>query len=191
MARPPHTTSTWSWLAGRAVAGLIGLVRRTSRIVYDPPDALERLEAQHPVIVAVWHGQFMMTSGFRPAPHVKVAAMVARHGDAEFIGTAMAHLGVELIRGAGAGGRRKDRGGAYALRQAVRALERGRLARDDRRRAARARAARWHRHRHARAPFRPPDRSRRIRHDALHRARHLEPDDDQPAVLQARVRGRR
>ncbi len=125
MARPPHTTSTWSWLAGRAVAGLIRLVRRTSRIVYDPPDALERLEAQHPVIVAVWHGQFMMTSGFRPAPHVKVAAMVARHGDAEFIGMAMAHLGVELIRGAGAGGRRKDRGGAYALRQAVRALNEG------------------------------------------------------------------
>jgi 3-deoxy-D-manno-octulosonic-acid transferase len=125
MARPPHTTSTWSWLAGRAVAGLIRLVRRTSRVVYSPPDALARLEIEHPVIVAVWHGQFMMTSGFRPAPHVKVAAMVARHGDAEFIGNAMAHLGVDLIRGAGAGGRRKNRGGVYALRQAVRALNEG------------------------------------------------------------------
>ncbi len=51
--------------------------------------------------------------------------MVARHGDAELIGAAMAKFGVELIRGAGAGGRKKDRGGAYALRQAVRYLKDG------------------------------------------------------------------
>ena len=67
----------------------------------------------------------MMTPGFTPSPDVKVAAMVARHGDAELIGAAMAHFGVELIRGAGAGGRRKDRGGAHALRQAVRTLHDG------------------------------------------------------------------
>jgi 3-deoxy-D-manno-octulosonic-acid transferase len=125
MARSAHTTSALSRLAGRGLAGLIGLVERTSSAVRDPPDLLERLEACHPAIVAVWHGQFMMTSGFRPAPYVKVAAMVARHGDAEFIGAAMSHFGVELIRGAGAGARRKDRGGAYALRQAVRALKDG------------------------------------------------------------------
>lgn len=125
MARPPLQTTTIASLAGGAVAGLIGLVRRTSRIVYDPPDTLAYLEAQHPVIVAVWHGQFMMTAGFKPGAHVDVAAMVARHGDAELIGSAMERLGVKLIRGAGAGGRRKDRGGAYALRQGVRALKDG------------------------------------------------------------------
>ena len=37
------------------------------------------LIALHPVIVATWHGQFMMTSGFWPSKRVKVAAMVARH----------------------------------------------------------------------------------------------------------------
>ena len=125
MARPPHTTSTLVWFAGSAVAGLIGLVRRTSRVIYEPEDALARLKAEHPIIVAVWHGQFMMTSGFWPSHDVRVAAMVARHGDAEFIGAAMEALGVELIRGAGAGGRRKDRGGLHALRQAVRALQDG------------------------------------------------------------------
>jgi len=125
MARSPRTRSTLNWLAGRAVASLIRLVERTSRTVYEPDDLLARLGAEHPVIVAVWHGQFMMTAGFLPSPDTKVAAMVARHGDAEFIGAAMAHFGVELIRGAGAGGRRKDRGGAYALRQAVRALKNG------------------------------------------------------------------
>lgn len=125
MARSPHTKAFLNRLAGRAVAGLIGLVERTSRIIHEPHDMRERLSGLHPAIVAVWHGQFMLTSGFRPSPDTKVAAMVARHGDAELIGSAMSHLGVELIRGAGAGGRRKDKGGAYALRQAVRALNDG------------------------------------------------------------------
>lgn len=125
MARSPDTTRNLNRLAGRAVAGLISLVRCSSRIIYEPADALERLNSDHPLIVAVWHGQFMMASGFRPGPDVKVAAMVARHGDAEVVGTAMERFGVELIRGAGAGGRRKDRGGLHALRQAVRYLKDG------------------------------------------------------------------
>lgn len=125
MARSPETKRKLNRLAGSALAGMISLVRGTSRISYDPPDALDRLASDHPLIVAVWHGQFMLTSGFRPSPETKVAAMVARHGDAELIGSAMARFGVELIRGAGAGTRRKDRGGAYALRQSVRALKDG------------------------------------------------------------------
>ena len=125
MARSPETKARLNRLAGRGIASLIGAVGRTSRILYEPADLLPRLEAMHPVIVATWHGQFMMTSGFWPSKRVKVAAMVARHGDAELIGSAMSHLGVELIRGAGAGVRRKDRGGAHALRQAVRALKDG------------------------------------------------------------------
>ncbi len=125
MAGSPDTTRRLNSLAGGALAGMISLVKRTSRTVYEPEDALARLAADHPLIVAVWHGQFMMSSGFRPSPETKVAAMVARHGDAEVIGAAMARFGVELIRGAGAGGRRKDRGGAYALRQAVRYLKDG------------------------------------------------------------------
>ena len=125
MARSPETKATLSRFAGRGIARLIGIVGRTSRVVYEPADLLARLEAAHPVIVATWHGQFMMTSGFWPSARVKVAAMVARHGDAELIGAAMSQLGVELIRGAGAGVRRKDRGGVQALRQAVRALKDG------------------------------------------------------------------
>jgi 3-deoxy-D-manno-octulosonic-acid transferase len=125
MARSPRTKSALSRLGGHAAAHLIRLVNATSRAVYEPPDALSRLKSEHPVIVAVWHGQFMLTHGFKPAPEVKVAAMVARHGDAEVIGTAMADFGIELIRGAGAGNRRKDKGGAHALREATRALNSG------------------------------------------------------------------
>ncbi len=125
MARSPDSARKLNRLAGSALASMISLVKRTSRAVYEPENALVRLAGDHPCIVAVWHGQFMMSSGFRPSPETKVAAMVARHGDAELIGAAMARFGVELIRGAGAGGRRKDRGGAYALRQAVRYLKDG------------------------------------------------------------------
>jgi 3-deoxy-D-manno-octulosonic-acid transferase len=125
MARSPETARKLNRLAGGALARLISLVQRSSKAVYEPADALQRLHGDHPLIVAVWHGQFMLSSGFKPGPDVKVAAMVARHGDAELVGAAMERFGVELIRGAGAGGRRKDRGGLHALRQAVRYLNDG------------------------------------------------------------------
>ena len=111
-------------LAGRSLARAIRLVHRTSRVVTDRPDLDQHLQTNHPLILACWHGQFMMLSVLHP-PGVRVKAMVARHGDADLIGEAMQALGVELIRGAGAGGRRKDRGGVAALRGALAALEEG------------------------------------------------------------------
>lgn len=110
--------------AGRSLARLIRLVARTSELVTEPPDLKADLAAAHPIILATWHGQFMMTCQLKPE-NTPVAAMVAKHGDAELIGEAMAAFGVELIRGAGAGERRKDRGGAQALRAAVTALNGG------------------------------------------------------------------
>ncbi len=108
--------------AGRALAGLIRFVQNSSTVVRTPPDLLPQLKDEHPLILACWHGQFMMLHMMDPGG-VKVKAMVARHGDAELIGEAMRQFGVELIRGAGAGSRKKDRGGAHALRAAVKALK--------------------------------------------------------------------
>ncbi|MEQ1719359.1 MAG: glycosyltransferase N-terminal domain-containing protein [Hyphomicrobium sp.] len=116
--------TTFTRFAGRSLARLIGHVGKTSDIAYDPPDLMSRLGATHPCIVACWHGQFMMLSMLRP-PGARIAAMVARHGDAELIGEAMIAFDVTLIRGAGAGTRKKDRGGASALRASVRALGEG------------------------------------------------------------------
>ncbi|MBL8566342.1 MAG: DUF374 domain-containing protein [Hyphomicrobiaceae bacterium] len=111
-------------MVGKSLAGFIRLVARTSTPVFDPPDLTERLYAAHPAIVAFWHGQFMMIRQLN-THDAPVMAMVARHGDADLIGSAMAELGVGLIRGAGAGGRKKDRGGAQALRASVKALADG------------------------------------------------------------------
>jgi 3-deoxy-D-manno-octulosonic-acid transferase len=106
---------------GRSLARLISFVAKTSEIQYDPPDLKARLRATHPCIIASWHGQFMMLCQLHPGD-VKVSAMVARHGDAELIAEAMKHFNTDLIRGAGAGTRKRDRGGAHALRAAVKAL---------------------------------------------------------------------
>lgn len=119
-----ETKKTLVRLGGKSLAGFIRLVRRTSKAVYEPADVLDRLADTHPCVVACWHGQFMMVAALRPE-NTKVAAMVARHGDAELIGEAMQALDVELIRGAGAGTRRRDRGGAAALRASLGALADG------------------------------------------------------------------
>jgi 3-deoxy-D-manno-octulosonic-acid transferase len=115
-------TSGWKQTAGRTLARLIRAVERHSTLVLEPADLKQRLRDAHPVIIATWHGQFMMTVCLHPGD-ISVAAMVARHGDAELIGQAMAVFDVDLIRGAGAGARKKDRGGAHALRAALVALK--------------------------------------------------------------------
>jgi 3-deoxy-D-manno-octulosonic-acid transferase len=51
--------------------------------------------------------------------------MVARHGDAELIAGVLSRFGMRLIRGAGAGYRRRNRGGAAALRESLKALQQG------------------------------------------------------------------
>lgn len=124
MARPSGRTQFHHRLAGRVFARYIKFVGRSAKVVAEPPDALSALAAEHPCIVAVWHGQFMMTAMLHPGG-ITVKAMVAKHGDAELIGQALSNLNTELIRGAGAGDRKKDRGGAGALRAAVRAVKDG------------------------------------------------------------------
>jgi 3-deoxy-D-manno-octulosonic-acid transferase len=109
-------------LGGRTLARLIKHVATSSKVTFEPADLKGRLRATHPCIIATWHGQFMMTCQLHPGD-IKVSAMVARHGDAELIAEAMRHFKTDLIRGAGAGDRKRDRGGAAALRGAVKALQ--------------------------------------------------------------------
>ena len=106
-------------------AAYIRLAYNTSRVRRDPPDTDIKLFAEHPQIFAMWHGQFGMLPKIKPDRPADVAAMVARHGDAELIAGVLSRFGMSLIRGAGAGYRRRNRGGAAALRGALKALEQG------------------------------------------------------------------
>jgi 3-deoxy-D-manno-octulosonic-acid transferase len=103
----------------------IRLVYATSRIRRDPADTDGKLFDQHPQILAMWHGQFMLLPKLKPVRPADVYAMVSRHDDAALVGATLERFGMKLIRGAGAGKRKRERGGATAMREALRALAKG------------------------------------------------------------------
>ena len=110
---------------GALAAAYIKLVYATSRIKREPEDTDAKLFSQHPQILAMWHGQFLLLPKLKPKRPADVRAMVSRHGDAALIGAVLERFGMSLIRGAGAGKRRRNRGGATALRESLRALSSG------------------------------------------------------------------
>lgn len=103
----------------------IRLVYATSRIKREPADTVAKLFEEHPQILAMWHGQFLLLPKLKPDRPADVKAMVSRHGDAEIIGAVLKKFGMDLIRGAGAGKRKRNRGGATAMRETLRALAEG------------------------------------------------------------------
>jgi len=108
-------------MAGRLTAKHIRFVFATSKVVREPADTDAYLDKLNPMIVAMWHGQFLLLPLIKPKT-VPVYNMVARHTDGEMIGRALLHFDMGLIRGAGAGESGKDRGGAAALRTALKTL---------------------------------------------------------------------
>lgn len=112
-------------LLSALLAGYIRLVYATSRVKREPTDIDAKLFDQHPQILAMWHGQFLLLPKLKPERPADVRAMVSRHGDAASIGAVLERFGMSLIRGAGAGRRRRNRGGATAMREALRALASG------------------------------------------------------------------
>src|SRR5262245_49897937 len=110
--------------AAQVLTNYIKFVINTSTVVADPPNWLARAQALHPSIIALWHGQFFLLPGIYP-PVIPGRAMVSRHDDAEALARVLRYFGLSLIRGAGAGTRRRDRGGAEAAHGAVASLREG------------------------------------------------------------------
>jgi 3-deoxy-D-manno-octulosonic-acid transferase len=125
MRLSPQQKSKLYRFAGRTLARYMRFVHRSSRVILEPADARERLVmANHPFILAMWHGQFLMM----PLLHtggIQVSAILARHGDAEALGQVLSEFNIKLVRGSGAGLRQKDRGGVYALRTALKVIKEG------------------------------------------------------------------
>ena len=118
------TASALQQRTGRLLARVIRLVAKTSTLATEPKDLAAVLAAHHPVIIAMWHGQFMMVPALSPSG-VPVRTVAARHGDAEILAEALRSFDMSLIRGAGAGNRKGDRGGVHLLKSAVTALKEG------------------------------------------------------------------
>jgi len=106
-------------------ARYVRLVFATSRRGDDYSQLQDSFKKNAPLIIGGWHGTFMLAPVLIPDPK-QFSAVVARHGDAEIIGLALERFGVKIIRGSGAGGRKKDRGGMFALRMSLRELKAGR-----------------------------------------------------------------
>ena len=120
MAKSPQQGSTIGRIVGRFAARYTRFVRATSTIILDPPDGVARLAESHPFVLAMWHGQFVLMPTLRElhGKGYRVSAIAARHSDATAIRTMLADFDIEVVSGAGAGTRKKDRGGAAALRTA-------------------------------------------------------------------------
>ena len=106
------------------VVNYIKLVVKTSTIVADPPDYVARGHKYHPSIIALWHGQFFLLPGIYPQ-EIPGRAIVAKHDDAEALRRILKHFGLGLVRGAGAAGRKRDRGGAEAAHGLIASLREG------------------------------------------------------------------
>ena len=111
-------------LVAPIVINYIKLVVKTSTIVADPPDYVARGRQNHPSIIALWHGQFFLLPAIYPR-EIPGRAIVAKHDDAEALRRILKHFGLGLVRGAGAAGRKRDRGGAEAAHGLIASLREG------------------------------------------------------------------
>jgi len=124
MAFSPEIKLKVARFSGRSMARYIAHVRATSNIVVEPADAEQIIQDNNPFIFAMWHGQFLMLPTLYTG-QVRVSAILARHDDAALLGEILERFNIQLVRGAGAGERKRDRGGVYALRTALKTLASG------------------------------------------------------------------
>jgi lysophospholipid acyltransferase (LPLAT)-like uncharacterized protein len=115
-------------LAGSLIALYIRLIGRTTRWTHEPGDLRAALGDDLPLIMALWHGQHVITPLAWPRDWPG-SALVARHADGEINAIALQKLGFRLVRGSGAnytsGHAVSRRGGVLALRGLIRALQGG------------------------------------------------------------------
>ena len=110
---------------GSLGAAYLRFVRRTTRLVIDPPDLYARLEPLMPCIFAMWHGQhFAAPLLLRPAWDVRV--LISPSADGLIQAHAVTRFGVGVIRGAGGSPQAmKRKRGHLAFREMLQALEEG------------------------------------------------------------------
>ena len=125
VANTQHKPKLFHAAIGSLLARYVRFVGRTSRQTEAMTERFDRHSHNHPCIVTMWHGQFMLLPLIKK-PDFEADVMLARHSDAELMGAVLRHFDIKLIRGAGAGSRGKDRGGSHAYRAAVQTLREGR-----------------------------------------------------------------
>jgi lysophospholipid acyltransferase (LPLAT)-like uncharacterized protein len=113
--------------AALVVTGLMSVIHAFNRDVSPATDFDSRIGEEGPLIVAMWHGRHFMTPFVWPRNH-PLDALISRSSDAEINARCVSRFGIGTIRGSGGRDRRQvvGRGGARALLEMKRALEKGR-----------------------------------------------------------------
>jgi lysophospholipid acyltransferase (LPLAT)-like uncharacterized protein len=108
------------------IATLHRLIARTNPLAEGSDDLAAVVGAHQPVILALWHGQHLMTHVLWPKG-LPLSAFVSRSADAEINARVIERFGVTTIRGSGGrdAAQKTARGGAQALIQSKRALDGG------------------------------------------------------------------
>jgi len=108
---------------GTLAAEYLRFVYKTTNVTIDPPDGYARVDANLPIILAMWHGQHFMAPFLR-RPGERGKVLISRHRDAEVNAIVCERLGIETIRGSGDNGAEFIRkGGLGAFRQMLEALQ--------------------------------------------------------------------
>jgi lysophospholipid acyltransferase (LPLAT)-like uncharacterized protein len=111
-----------AWCVARAFR----FVYWTNPLIEGSDDTAEKLTQHMPPIVALWHGQHILSAFDRPR-HIPVSAMLSRSADAELNALVLERNGFRTIRGSGGRSRKKsvDKGGARALIALKKTLDAG------------------------------------------------------------------
>jgi len=126
--RPGRVLSQSNWTAAaltRLGIWYLTLVYKTNSFVVDPPDTLEQIKPQQPVIVAVWHGQHILMPAIPMT--LKASAMISRNLDGEVTARIVKHFGNRTIRASG-GRKQRDtlkKGGISGFLDMLKALGNG------------------------------------------------------------------
>jgi lysophospholipid acyltransferase (LPLAT)-like uncharacterized protein len=120
------TRSRWVQKAiGIASAEYLRLVWHTNRMTIEPADAYEQIPQHCPIIIAMWHGQHFLMPFIRTKGE-RAKVLVSRHRDGELNAVTAEWLGIGTIRGSGTHGTDfATKGGVYAFREIISALEEG------------------------------------------------------------------
>jgi lysophospholipid acyltransferase (LPLAT)-like uncharacterized protein len=114
------------WLVGAVIlGGYLRLIKLTSTVVVDPPDAFERARTVWPVIGVSWHGQSNLAYAVVPNTP-DVALLISNHPDGRMAAAMARTFRYQTIDGSGASDRQaQGTGGLAAFRAMLKALKSG------------------------------------------------------------------
>jgi lysophospholipid acyltransferase (LPLAT)-like uncharacterized protein len=119
-----------SRLAKGAVTALVSQALRFVRLTNPTVTGSAKLagvyDGEGPIIIALWHGQHLLTPAFYPSER-DLVAMVSKSADAELNAMVLEKFGIQAVRGSGGrdSTRHLDKGGARALVALKKALDAG------------------------------------------------------------------